>query len=156
MAETKLLKESILKLRKEGKKIAEIAKLLNCSETNVKYHCYRNNLQVKTAKTSKEKIIEIQFLLKEGKTRKEISKIVGISVSTIGRFKNTLLSEIEEEHNNTKTYMQNKRKLMKEKCVEYMGGKCKICGYNKCNSALEFHHLDPNNKEFQISSRNLK
>ncbi len=28
-----------------------------------------------------------------------------------------------------------------------MGGKCILCGYNKCNDALEFHHIDPNVKE---------
>lgn len=36
-------------------------------------------------------------------------------------------------------------------CVEYKGGKCEICGYNRCISALEFHHLDPSVKEFSIS-----
>ena len=28
---------------------------------------------------------------------------------------------------------------------------CKICGYKKCGSALEFHHLDKNTKDFSIS-----
>ena len=31
--------------------------------------------------------------------------------------------------------------------IEYMGGKCVICGYNRCDDALEFHHpaeKDPN------------
>ena len=41
-----------------------------------------------------------------------------------------------------------KRKL---KAVEYKGGKCKICGYDKNISALEFHHLNPNEKDFTIS-----
>ena len=31
------------------------------------------------------------------------------------------------------------------------GGKCEKCGYNKCQAALEFHHLDPSQKEFAIS-----
>jgi predicted HNH restriction endonuclease len=26
------------------------------------------------------------------------------------------------------------------------------CGYSKCESALEFHHLNPNEKDFNISS----
>ncbi len=26
-----------------------------------------------------------------------------------------------------------------------------LCGYNKCKSALEYHHLDPSKKEFQLS-----
>jgi hypothetical protein len=36
--------------------------------------------------------------------------------------------------------------------VEYKGGKCSSCGYNKCIAALEFHHLDPSKKDFSISS----
>lgn len=28
---------------------------------------------------------------------------------------------------------------------------CSICGYNKCLAALEFHHLDSEEKDFQIS-----
>lgn len=31
--------------------------------------------------------------------------------------------------------------------VEYFGGKCSICGYNRCISALEFHHKDSDQKE---------
>lgn len=40
------------------------------------------------------------------------------------------------------------RKNIKNKMVLSMGGKCQICGYSKCNDALEFHHLDSNTKEF--------
>lgn len=43
------------------------------------------------------------------------------------------------------------RKNMKQKVVIAMGGKCQTCNYNKCNDALELHHLDPNEKEFQLS-----
>lgn len=32
--------------------------------------------------------------------------------------------------------------------------KCGICGYDKCLSALDLHHLDPLAKEFNISSGN--
>ena len=35
--------------------------------------------------------------------------------------------------------------------VEYKGGKCCICGYKRCNGALDFHHIGP--KEFAISSK---
>lgn len=34
--------------------------------------------------------------------------------------------------------------------LEYSGGKCIKCGYNKCPAALTFHHRDPNKKEFWI------
>lgn len=29
---------------------------------------------------------------------------------------------------------------------------CKICGYNKCKQALEFHHIDPTKKEYRIAN----
>lgn len=32
------------------------------------------------------------------------------------------------------------------------GNKCQICGYNKCSSALEFHHLNPEEKEGIVSN----
>ena len=43
------------------------------------------------------------------------------------------------------------RREMKKYLVEYKGGKCEICGYNKCIDALEFHHLNPKEKEFSIA-----
>lgn len=36
-------------------------------------------------------------------------------------------------------------------CVNYKGGKCINCGYNKCYSALEFHHRNSIEKDFNIS-----
>lgn len=44
-----------------------------------------------------------------------------------------------------------KRRAIKKALVMYKGGKCQICGYNKCIRALEFHHLDPSQKDFGIS-----
>jgi hypothetical protein len=44
---------------------------------------------------------------------------------------------------------------VKIRLVEYKGGKCQICGYNKCFNALEFHHLNPNSKDFTISGKSL-
>ena len=43
------------------------------------------------------------------------------------------------------------RKEIKQKCVDIKGGKCCICGYNKSLKSLDFHHLEPNKKEFGIS-----
>jgi hypothetical protein len=33
------------------------------------------------------------------------------------------------------------------KAIEYKGGKCEYCGYNKYVGALEFHHIDPTQKD---------
>lgn len=42
------------------------------------------------------------------------------------------------------------------KIKEARGGKCVRCGYNKCIKALEFHHLDPSQKDFTISNDHFK
>lgn len=47
------------------------------------------------------------------------------------------------------------RKRMKEKLVKYKGGVCKVCGYNKCIENLTFHHLNPTNKDFDISGMSI-
>ncbi len=38
-----------------------------------------------------------------------------------------------------------------QRAIDYKGGKCEECGYNKCNRALSFHHKNPEEKEFAIS-----
>lgn len=45
-----------------------------------------------------------------------------------------------------------KRKLY---FVELKGGKCEICGYNKNLSALEFHHINSDEKSFNLDGRML-
>lgn len=48
------------------------------------------------------------------------------------------------------------RKNIKQWSLEYKGFKCECCGYDKCEVALEFHHLNPLEKDFNISDRNIK
>ena len=43
-----------------------------------------------------------------------------------------------------------RRQQIKVRAVEYLGGKCSKCGYNSCMAALEFHHIDPEKKDFGI------
>lgn len=38
------------------------------------------------------------------------------------------------------------------RAIEYKGGKCVVCGYNRCSRALDFHHVDPSTKLFTISN----
>ena len=49
--------------------------------------------------------------------------------------------------------VRKRRKKIREMAVEYKGGKCQLCGYNKCGEALEFHHLDSSVKDFGISHK---
>lgn len=47
------------------------------------------------------------------------------------------------------------RQRIKLKAIEYKGGKCSICGYCRCARALEFHHIDPETKDFAISAKSV-
>jgi 5-methylcytosine-specific restriction endonuclease McrA len=46
-----------------------------------------------------------------------------------------------------------RRKEIRLKAIEYAGGKCARCGYNKYPEVLEFHHLNPKEKDFSISEK---
>ena len=45
---------------------------------------------------------------------------------------------------------QKKRHEVKKQCIEYKGGRCDKCGYDKSLGALEFHHVNPKEKKYQI------
>jgi len=58
---------------------------------------------------------------------------------------------------NPNSYLKQKERslLRKLELIKEKGGKCKICGYDKNIAALEFHHIDPSKKSFQLDSRHL-
>jgi 5-methylcytosine-specific restriction endonuclease McrA len=47
--------------------------------------------------------------------------------------------------------VQRWRERVRLMAVNYKGGCCQVCGYDRCVEALEFHHLDPTQKDFGIS-----
>lgn len=49
----------------------------------------------------------------------------------------------------------NRRRRLKQMVAEYKGGKCQLCGYFRCISALDLHHIDEKTKEFSMSVRGL-
>lgn len=53
---------------------------------------------------------------------------------------------------NTQKLRGLKRKL---ELVKSRGGKCKLCGYDRNIAVLEFHHINPDEKEFQLDMRHL-
>ena len=52
--------------------------------------------------------------------------------------------------------IQFTRGLFLAKIKQLRGGACIKCGYNKCIKALEFHHIDPAQKDFTISNDHFK
>lgn len=52
-------------------------------------------------------------------------------------------------------YVTEHRIKVKKKAIDAFGGKCGICGYDKCKAALEFHHVDPHEKDFGVSHKGV-
>lgn len=46
-----------------------------------------------------------------------------------------------------------RRKKVRQMSVDYKGGKCEMCGYDRCTDALEFHHKSLSVKKFGISAK---
>ena len=44
-----------------------------------------------------------------------------------------------------------RRKFIRLKAIQHLGGKCSRCGYSKYKEVLEFHHKNPSEKDFGIS-----
>ena len=52
--------------------------------------------------------------------------------------------------------VQLTRGMFLAKIKKARGGKCIKCGYDRCIKALEFHHLDPSQKDFTISNDHFR
>ena len=98
----------------------------------------------------------MQQLYDKCKSCRKVSRDLGVSRSTVQRYVKTESIEkisSEERKKRNVTAVQRRRKQVKEMAVEYKGGKCQCCGYDKYSGALEFHHKYPNEKEFSIGFR---
>lgn len=47
--------------------------------------------------------------------------------------------------------IKKRNRDIKNLAIEYKGNKCVSCGYNKCQAALDFHHINHGEKEFGIA-----
>ncbi len=47
--------------------------------------------------------------------------------------------------------VSQRRRKIKRILVAEAGGRCELCGYDRCVAALHFHHLDPSSKRFHLS-----
>jgi hypothetical protein len=76
-------------------------------------------------------------------------KICKNEVSTTQKTKTKKFCSIKCKN---KQFVTKRRRKVKVLAVQHLGGKCQMCGYDKCIGALEFHHKNPGEKDFQISS----
>ena len=49
--------------------------------------------------------------------------------------------------------VKKRRKKIRQRAIDYLGGQCSQCSYDRCGEALEFHHLESSEKDFGISNQ---
>ena len=140
--------EKIIILRKEGKTYKEIKNIIGCAMSTISYHCTLNGLGDNNQKVTEAEIVEFQKMYDEFGSLKKVAKITGRSFETVQKYVKTK-QKVKTVTSSESVILWRKR--TKIKLIEYKGGKCEKCGYDKCVGALEFHHLDPNEKDFNIS-----
>ncbi len=67
---------------------------------------------------------------------------------------------IRKEVTSSPTYclncLRHKHKwAAKALAIDYKGGCCTVCGYCRCSAALEFHHINPEEKELELTTKTL-
>jgi len=87
---------------------------------------------------------QILKLREQGKNYEEIRKELKCSKSLVAYYCNSTSKEKAIK------LQKNNRYAIRNRLKEEFGGKCQICGYNKCLAALEFHHKDPKEKLFNV------
>lgn len=51
--------------------------------------------------------------------------------------------------------VSDRRRKVKQVLIDEAGGRCVICGYDRCVAALHFHHVDPSTKSFHLSMQGV-
>ncbi len=150
------LESKIIELRKNGFSLNKISEILKCSKSIVSKWCKENGLSdiglKKYKELNEDEILQLKEYYKTH-TKKETSIYFGISETTVIKHADIKRVDSDAAKKNSKIYRLKRRTMLKIKSVEYKGGECILCGYNKCIQALDFHHTNPSEKDFTISGK---
>ena len=129
-----------------GLSITEMAEVLGLSKGSVRHWLRRHRLQTRNATRREEH-------------RK--AKSAGLMAATL---RCRVHGETEFVIDSSGVYrcrqcrvdaVVGRRRRVKRTLVDEAGGRCVVCGYDRYVGALEFHHLDPEQKTLAISTNGI-
>lgn len=124
----------------EGMSIADISAAVGKSKGSVRHHLSKHGLKTK---------VSISHVVEGGRYCSECDSVKLESdfytVKSNGKLRT--ISRCKLCFNKS---CADRQRDIKKQSVEYKGGSCQKCGYSKSMSALEFHHLDPTEKDFNV------
>jgi hypothetical protein len=130
----KILLQELIDQNKSQREIAEIT---NKSQTTIRWWLKHYGLKTNIHPKNKGGLAGKPKLPKDGRINDCYCKKCGETDLKNFYVTKRLWTRCRKCHNaeNIERYRKNKIKA-----VEYKGGKCCICGYNKCMAGLDFHH----------------
>lgn len=128
-------KEKLIELIEQGLSLSQIGKKVGKSKSSVRHWVEKYNLKTKKL-TLTSKICP----------KCNIEKTFDEFYNRRGRAGNSPYCKTCTGKQTT-----DRTRHFKSLMIEYKGGKCICCGYSKYDGALDFHHLDPEQKDFNPS-----
>ncbi len=130
----------------EGRSIAEIAESLGRGKGTVRYWLRKHGLR--TDGTRHASRTRRAVLTDPHEVDRECARhgLTAFAVEGRGYYR---CKRCRSEH------VSGRRRALKVTLVAEAGGQCCLCGYDRCVSALEFHHLDPVTKRLGIAAGGL-
>lgn len=147
-----ITKEELENLFHDGNSVSEVARKYNVSYNAAKWwsdkwklvpskfgYVFRDGKMFKKCPKCEEtkEVNETNFVMKKFQV---VRKRGGFERQSVGECRQCGVKRTFENHQS-----------FKKKCVEYKGGKCMNCGYDKCFASLDFHHRTPSEKSFSVS-----
>jgi transposase len=141
-AKGRLTREQLAPLVEAGMSIAEIAQSVGRGKTTVRHWLVEYGLRTtwaeRRAAVSEERREMTLDCARHGITTFRLRRNGGYRCARC----------------NTEAVSKRRRRI-KQLLVEEAGGGCALCGYRRCLSALEFHHVDRADKRFSLSQRGV-
>lgn len=135
-----------------GATIREMAIELDRSPSTVRHWLKRHGLRVSNRRGRRPYIPRehVEAALADG--RRTLDGVCPIHGDTVFVIENSRRARCRECRIRR---VMARRRTTKRILVEEAGGSCRLCGYDRCLAALEFHHLDPATKSFALSLRGV-
>jgi hypothetical protein len=133
-------------LADHGLSVAAIAKRLSCTPSLVRYWLDRHGLKSRQARNR----LAAREALEAGRRYTDLTchrhgvtrhVLEGRGSFRCARCRGDQVAE--------------RRRRVKRILIAEAGGCCRLCGYDRCEAALQFHHLDPKQRAFHLSLRGV-
>ena len=145
MEKTKITEELLRDLLEQGLSTNKIAQQLGYTGAGIRYHMKKYDLFSSHKSIQDKEKVTIIDGKKECAKCHELLPLDKFNIKSSGA-----LTSYCKKCNHKNAYSLLKRRKLE--ILKKFGNECSICGYDKNIAALEFHHLDPNEKEFQLGS----